>query len=50
LKTLAYVALCLLVPPVWAVITYFVFGYFHRKAAPPGAGRDGRGDGGEAAR
>jgi hypothetical protein len=44
LKTLIYVGLCLLVPPLWAVITYFAFGYFHDKTAARRAARSGEGE------
>lgn len=31
MKTFIYVALCLVVPPVWALITYYVFSFLHGK-------------------
>jgi len=42
LKTFLYVALCLVVPPVWALITYYVFSFFHGKvkAKAEGPGPD----------
>lgn len=44
MKTCLYVALCLVVPPVWAVITYYAFSFFHgkAKAKSKGPGPDAR--------
>ncbi len=45
MKTLLYVGLCLVVPPVWALVTYYVFSFFHDKAKAKGSGPDARASG-----
>jgi hypothetical protein len=42
LKTLLYVALCLVVPPVWALVTYYVFGLLHDRVKTKGSGPGSR--------
>lgn len=41
-----YVLLCLAVPPLWALLTYFIFGWFQKRLSGPAGGPAGTAAGG----
>ena len=45
MKALLYVGLCLVVPPVWALVTYYAFSFFHGRVKTKGSGPDARASG-----